>query len=131
MPGTFTVDLAATFQGAVLVSASPKLKFGSSDQQETNAQGIPKWTAEVAVTFTPNGVGVPAQSELITITITAPSSPFDGLHPGTPVTFDGFRVGFTPPELHNNRVRGGKPWYTAAGIRAAIPARSRNTESAG
>ena len=41
MPGTYAVDTAATFTATMLVSAMPKIRFGT-EVQETNAAGVPK-----------------------------------------------------------------------------------------
>ena len=121
MPGTYAVDYAATFTSAILVNCMPKLVFGTkTQQQETNAQGIPKWQLDVAVTYTPTTPGMPAQSELISVTITDGAHPAQGLNPGTPVAFDGLRVGLNPPEVRDGKLRGGKLWHTAMGVRSLV-----------
>lgn len=128
MPGTFAVDVAATFTSAVLISVGPKPKFGGAvNQQETSADGTPKWVAEVAVTFTPTVAGMRAQSELITITVTDRQQPALGLNPGTPVFPDGLRVGLNPPELRDEKLRGGKLWYTATGLRSLASSQSKQS----
>jgi hypothetical protein len=131
MPGTFAIDTAATFTTCMLVNAGPKPKFGAADQQETNAQGMPKWLLEVAVTFAPGAPGMPAISELIAVTVTGPHNPVEGVPAGTPITFDGLRAGLNAPEHgQNGRIRGGKLWYTATAIRPALASSGRRSESA-
>lgn len=122
MAGTFAVDTAATFMSAVLISSGPKIAFGQNTQEQ-NAAGVPKWVAEVAVTFSPTAPNMAPQSELIKVTVTAPQNPGDGLNPGTPVQLEGLRVGISAPENgQNGKIRGGKPWYSATGFRSASPA---------
>lgn len=130
MPGTFAVDVTATFTSAMLVSAMPKETFGANGQQETAKDGTPKWVVEAAVTFTPTIPGMKPLSELISVTITDRTMPGQGLNPGTPIVFDGFRVGLNPAELKNERLRGGKLWYSATGIRSLVPAQSTRRENA-
>ena len=130
MPGTFAIDTAATFTTCMLVNAGPKPKFGAADQQETNAQGTPKWLLEVAVTFAPGAPGMPAISELISVTVTAPHNPVEGVPAGTPITFDSLRAGLNVPEHgQNGRIKGGKLWYTAIGIRPVMASSGRRSES--
>jgi len=129
MPGTFVVDVAATFTSAMLVSSMPKEKFGAQGQQETNAGGVPKWTVEAAVTFTPTIPGMKPLSELISVTITDHAAPGQGLNPGTPIVFDGFRVGLNPPEVRDSKLRGGRLYYSAAGFRSLVAAQPTRRES--
>lgn len=130
MPGTYAVDTTATFDSMMLVNATPKLKFGSERVQETNAAGVPKWSIDLAVTYTPTVVGMAAQSELITVTITDHAHPAQGLNPGSPVVLEGMRVGLNAAELRNERLRGGKLWFTATGLRSLAPAANRRPETA-
>jgi hypothetical protein len=118
MPGTFAINAEETFVTAFLMSAGPKLKFGEQTQ-DANTAGVPKWGLEVAVTFAPQD-GMRPVSEVLNITITAPHDPAQGVAPGSPVQFDGFRVGVSPPEkTDRGGIRGGKLWYQASGVRAA------------
>lgn len=130
MPGTFAVDYTATFTSAMLVSAMPKEQFGANGRQETNSQGVPKWTVEVAATFTPTITGMKPLTELISVTITDHAQPALGLNPGTPIAFDGFRVGLNPAELRNEKLRGGRLYYSATGIRSLIAAQPNRREPA-
>jgi hypothetical protein len=129
MPGTFVVDATNTFSAALFMASNPKLKFGSkTGEQEMSAAGLPKWGVQAAVTFHALN-GMQPISEVITITVESPSDPCQGFPPGTPVFFDGFRVGISPPERNDKGgIRGGKAWYQAGSIRPAD--QRRNTAEA-
>ena len=122
MPGTFVIDTAATFAAPpLLMGCTPKVKYGSTEQ-DVSATGERKWEAQAAVTFQPAAPGMRPVSEVISVTITGPgTNPGEHIQPGTPVEFDGFRVGVSAPETRENgRVRGGKPWYQASGLRSSL-----------
>ena len=115
MAGTYVVDLRQTFSSAFLMSAGAKTKFGSNEQ-DISQSGERKWSVEAAVTFHSNGMK--ASSEVISVTITGPASdPAAAIPPGSPVEFEGFRIGFSAPERAGDRIRGGKPWFQASGVR--------------
>lgn len=133
MPGTLAIDAANTFAAALLMSAGPKPKFGSTTGEiSTNAAGVPQYQAEVAVTYLAEPGRKPV-SEVITVTITAPTDPTKDIVPGSPVLFDGLRAGVSAPEQRDNGkgIRGGKLWFSANGIRAAVPAGARNGRGEG
>jgi len=128
MPGTYVIDIRSTFIRCVLINGGAKEKYGQPGVQEVNAQGVPKWFAEAAVTFAPQG-GMGSVSELITITITSAANPFDTLATSE-VIFEGLRVGNSPPERNDKGgIKGGKLWFTATGIRPAL-ADARSKDSA-
>lgn len=128
MPGTFAVDIPATFSMIMLVNITPKPKFGGKEgEQETNSAGIPQWIVEAAATFSATTPGMRPVSEMVSITITDRQMPGQGLNPGTPVVFEGLRVGLNPPEVRDGKLRGGRLWYNATSLRplaASAPARS-------
>ena len=130
MPGTHAVDITATFTSMMLVNSMPKLKFGSESVQETNAAGVPKWSVDLAVTYTPTVAGMRAESELITVTIADHANPAQGMNPGSPVALEGMRVGLNPAEVKNERLRGGKLWFTATALRNLAPPASRRENAA-
>jgi hypothetical protein len=120
--GTFVVDQAATFSTAVLMSTAPKERFGSPGVQDVSAEGVPKWAAMVAVTFTPNGSMAPV-SDVLTVSVTQPANPADGMQLPAPVVFEGLRVGVNAPEKRDNgSIRGGRLWYAATGLRSSLMA---------
>lgn len=117
MPGTYTVDTSSTFTAALLMASAPKMKFGTTEQDIT-ANGERKWEVQAAVTFT-SEPGMRPVSEVITVTVAGGTDPAAQIPPGSPIAFERFRVGFSAPERgQNDRIRGGKPWYQAAGVRS-------------
>lgn len=119
MPGTLIVD-QASFSTAIVMATSPKTVFGAGNVQDKNAAGVLKWTANVAVTFAPDGTGIAPGSEVINVTIASNEDPGVSCPPGTTVAFDQLRAGTTPPEVREGgRVRGGRLWFSAAGIKPA------------
>jgi hypothetical protein len=117
MPGnsTYVIDAAQTFSTVILMGCVPRTKF-QSDEVDTTADGTPKWTAGLAVTYHAVN-GMPAQSDVINVTIAAAANPADGISPGSPVTLDGLRVGISPVEKRGDRIVGGKPWHSATAVR--------------
>src|SRR5580692_13172258 len=72
MPGTLTIDTAATFQAVLLMASGPKLKFGST-KQDISARGERKWDVQAAVTFHAEP-GMKPVSEVIAVTVTGPGT---------------------------------------------------------
>jgi hypothetical protein len=131
MPGTLTIDTAATFQAVLLMAGGPKLKFGSTEQ-DISARGERKWDVQAAVTYHAEP-GMKAVSEVIAVTVTGPGTdPCTSIPAGTAIAFDRLRVGFTPPENRENGrgIRGGRPWYQATDVRPAQQQRPAKTEAA-
>jgi hypothetical protein len=117
--GTYVIDQRATFATAILMGSAPKTKFGET-VQDVSANGERKWAVEAAITFHAQP-GMRPVSEVISVTVTGPpADPAQAIPPGSPIEFDGFRVGVSTPEKRDNgRVVGGKPWHSATGVRAA------------
>jgi hypothetical protein len=128
MPGTFVIDAGATFTSTLLLSSSPKREFGAAEGvQAKNGAGVPKWAVEVAVTFAPAFEGQQPVSEILSVTVPAAGDPAMGMTPGTPVTLEGFRAGLTAPEKRDDgRIRGGKLWYSATGLRSFSATRAKS-----
>ena len=133
--GTYVIDAAATFSAAILLGVEPRMKFGSQDEHEVNRDGVKKWSASVAVTFAPAN-GMPATSDILTITITQDANPGESVSPGTAVTLEGLRVGISAPEIRTRkdsdqaRVSGGKAYLSAAAIRPVVQGFQRKSEAA-
>jgi hypothetical protein len=117
MPGTVTVDLRSTFSAMILMSIAEKMKFGT-DVPEVSAAGERKYTAEIAVTYHPEN-GMKPVSEVISVTITGGDhGAILGIPPGSVVGVDRLRCGVSAPEkTESGRVRGGRLYWMAAGIR--------------
>jgi hypothetical protein len=132
MPGTFTIDTAATFTAAIFMSGAAKMRFGTAEQ-DVSATGERKWTAQLAVTYRQDRADIKAVSEVIEMTITGPADdPTAQIPPGTPVQIDGLRLGISAPEKRENGrgIMGGKPWFSATAIRPAAQQHQRKPEAA-
>lgn len=123
MPGTFQVQMDRTFSVLLLMGSGPKLRF-QSQEQDVSAAGEKKWSVQAAATWQPE-YGMRPVSEVIEVTMTGGANPAESIPVGSPVTFDAFRVGVSQAEARENGkgVRGGRPYYSAAGIRPAHAAR--------
>ena len=131
MPGTLTINTNATFQTVLLMASGPKLKFGSTEQ-DISARGERKWEVQAAVTYTAEP-GLKPVNEVIAVTVTGPGTdPGASIAPGSPIVFDRMRVGFSVPEARENGrgIRGGRPWYQAADVHQAHPARQAKADQA-
>jgi hypothetical protein len=119
MPGTIHVNTDATFATMILMGITEKTKFGT-DVPEVSASGEKKYTAEIAVQYRPE-YGMRPVSEVISATITGGDhNAILGIPPGSPVALDGLRCGVSAPEKREDgRVRGGRLYFMASGIRPA------------
>lgn len=128
MPGTFVLDARNTFSRVRLVGCEPKNRF-RSEEQDTNRDGVPKWTLEAVVSWQAvNGMPAP-KSEVIEVTVTAPRDPAEsaGVEPGQEIGFDAVWMGVQSPEVkENGGVKGGRPWYGASAIHPASPSANGN-----
>lgn len=124
---SYTIDTAASFTLAILMSAGPREEFQKPGVQEHAKDGTPKWSCTIGVSSPPVGA-FPAQSDMITVTVTQPNDPALDITPGMPVTLIDLRVGVSAPEKRDNgRIAGGKSFFQASGIRPAItPAAAPN-----
>jgi hypothetical protein len=128
---TPVIDQAASFQVCIFMAGGPKAEFGNPDRQATDANGIPKWEVACSVMEPPVMAGRRPNLEPLTVTITSDIDPTENLVQGQPVVFDTLRVGATAPEASQGddgraRVRGGKFYYSAQGVRAAAPVGSKS-----
>lgn len=128
MPGTLIVD-PATYASAIVMATAPKLVF-QSDQQDVTKNGERKWTAQVAVSYAPDPSGITSPAEVLSISVVG-EDPGIACPPGTSVTFDQLRAGLNPPEKRDNgTIRGGRWWFSAAGIRPATSWSSKKSDAA-
>ncbi|MEU0360517.1 hypothetical protein ACFY9H_33720 [Streptomyces bacillaris] len=133
MPAIFHVDQAATFSMVMFLSSSPKMQFGTQ-QQDTAKDGTPKWEVQVVASFTQFGR---TENEILKVGVlshTDPAKPLNGMP--QPVELVGFRVGVTPAEKRNDkngneRIVGGTAWYQADEIRAlsAVPSGRKSADA--
>lgn len=129
MAGTYSVNQQETFSAVLLLSSSPKRRFGSQEQA-TNAAGTPQWSVEAAVTFSPVD-GIVKGAEVVSVTIPSQHDPASGIAPGSAVNFEGLRLGVSGAEkTDSGRVRGGKPYFQATAVRAAHAAQRQPAKDA-
>lgn len=133
MPATFYVDQARSFQGVMFLSSAPKLKFGSQ-QQDTNADGQPRWEVQCVVSYEQFGR---RENEILKIGVVGPKDPGEALNfMPQPVELVNFRVGVMPVKTEKTRNRqgievdkttGGTAFYQADEIRslAAVPGQAK------
>ena len=129
---SYVVDVSQSFTAAFLMSSAPREEFGKPGVQDHSADGTPKWSCDIAVTAPPKGKR-PAQSDVVTVTVTQPSDPSNDITPGTPVVLEGLEVGASAPEKRDNgSIKGGRIFHTATGIRSAAPSfrSSKSSEAA-
>lgn len=114
MAGMITVDQQSTFATPPLVmSVGPRLKFGT-DVQDVTRDGEKKWSCQVAVTYFAD-YGMRAQAEVIEVGLIGE---VPTVQPGQPVQFDRLRCGVSAPEkTDQGRVRGGRLYWSADGVR--------------
>lgn len=118
MPGgTVVIDQQQTFAAPpIVMSIGPKLEFGT-DTQACTRDGEKRWVVQVACAYAAEP-GMKAQAEVIEVTING-EDPSLSIGPGSSVEFNLLRQGISSPERRGERIVGGKPWYSAQGVRAA------------
>ncbi|MFC8115897.1 hypothetical protein ACFUSA_38080 [Streptomyces sp. NPDC057299] len=135
MPAIFHVDQARTFSMVMFLSSSPKMQFGTQ-QQDTAKDGTPKWEVQVVASFTQFGR---TENEILKVGVLSHSNPGDALqNMPQPVELVGLRVGVTPAEKRtdrngNEKVVGGTAWYQADEIRStsAVPTSRKSASQEG
>jgi len=127
MPGTLTVDAKQTFATMLLMSAAPRMKFGTTEP-DISATGEKKFTAEVAVTYLAEP-GMRTVSEVISVVVTGGDD--ITIPRGSALEFDSLRCGVSQPEKRDNgRIAGGKLFWMGRGIRPAGAFRQGKGEAA-
>ena len=121
------VDQAA-FTRLMLVSIEPK-NDRETGVQYTNRDGSEKkWTVSVVASMPSRFDPARTDSEVLAVTVTT-AADLSGISEGELVTFDGLAVGVMPPEKgENDRIRGGKLFWYAAGVRSRQLARAAKSE---
>jgi hypothetical protein len=110
------VDQAA-FTRMMLVSVEPK-KDRETGVQYTNRDGTEKkWNVQVVVSMVSRFDATRTDSDVLAVTVTTAVDP--AIVEGDQVWFEGFSVGVMPPEkTENDRIRGGKLFWTASGVQS-------------
>lgn len=118
MPGTFKVNQAATFQAVAFNASSPKMAFGTQNQ-ETTKDGLPKWEVQVTAMF--QGFGGKVETEVLKVGVAAYKDPSEGLMPFTPVELVDFEVGVMDKVKRlpdgTEKVIGAQVWYRCSEVR--------------
>ena len=116
MPGMITIDSPKTFATVIAMNVGPKLAFGT-DTQDVSKTGERKWTIQAAVTYMAE-YGMPAVSEVISITVTRGEQP--NVQAGQVIELVDLRCGISAPEKRDNgRISGGRLWFSASDARLA------------
>ena len=112
------VDQAA-FTRLLLVEVAPKADRETGVQYTSKDGSERKWTVQVVASLPSRWENGRTDSEVLSVTVTCPDDPTAMVAEGDPVLFDGLTVGVMPPEAgEGGRIRGGKLFWQAAGIRA-------------
>jgi hypothetical protein len=92
--------------------------------QATNPDGTEKkWVVEAVMSMPSRFDANRSESEVIPVTVTSASDPADLVGEGEQVTFDNLTVGVMAPEQgKSGRIRGGKLFWQATGVRSRVPA---------
>jgi hypothetical protein len=107
----------------MLVQIEPKADR-ETGVQFTSKDGLErKWTVQVVASLPSRFDSARTDSEVLSVTVTSATDPRDYVSEGDPITFDGFTVGVMPPEKgEGDRIRGGKLFWQASGVRARAAA---------
>lgn len=115
----------ARFTGLMYMGCEPKLDRETGLQHTTKDGFAKKWTVTVAATKPTSYDPTRQESDVLAITVTSELDPGTDLVMGTPVTLDDFSVGVMAPEAGDNgKIRGGRLFWSASGVRAKVHAKS-------
>lgn len=118
------VDQAA-FTRLMLVEIAPKADRETGIQYTTKDGSEKKWTVQVVASVPSRWEAGRTDSDVLSVTVTCANDPTEYVTEGDMVLFDGLTVGVMPPEAGDNgRIRGGKLFWQATGVRARVPAKS-------
>lgn len=112
------VDQAA-FTRLMLITAEPKTDRETGAQSTTKDGSELKWSVQVVVSMPSRFDSTRTDSEVLTVTVTSAADPRDQVTEGDQVFFDGLTVGVMAPEAgEGGRIRGGKLFWSASGVRS-------------
>src|SRR5262249_40621518 len=93
------------------------VQFTSKDGTER------KWTAQVVASLPSRWDAGRTDSEVLSVTVTCADDPTGKVAEGDQVEFKDLTVGVMPPERgENDRIRGGRLFWQATGIRSRVQA---------
>jgi hypothetical protein len=124
------LNYAPVDQGAytrmMLVTIEPKTDRDTGVQYTSKDGSERKWTAQVVASLPSRWDAGRSDSDVLSVTVTCSDDPTGLVHEGDPVEFKDLTVSAMPPEMGDTgRIRGGKPFYQANGIRSKVPAAHR------
>lgn len=131
MPATFKVDQAATFKGLAFNTSSPKMTFGTQNQ-ETASDGTPKWEVQVTAMF--EGFQGKMETEILKVGVNSYKDPGEGMNPFTPIELVGFEVGVMDKtvrdrETGQSKIMGAQVWYRASEVRSLMATGGRGNKA--
>jgi hypothetical protein len=115
------VDQAA-FTRMMLISIEPRVDR-ETGAILTNRDGTErKWTVQVVASLPSRWDAGRSESEVLSVTVTCADDPNQHAAEGEPVVFKDLSVGVMPPEQNKDtgRIRGGKLFWAASGIRPKV-----------
>ena len=119
------VDQAA-FTRAMLIAIEPKADR-ETGVQYTSKDGLErKWNAQVVMSLPSKWDAGRTESEVVNVTLTMADDPRDQVAEGDPVLFDDLTVGVMAPtkDEDSGRIKGGRLFWQATGVRSRVPAKS-------
>lgn len=116
------VDQSA-FTRLMIVEVAPKADRETGVQYTTKDGLQRKWTVQVVASMASKWEAGRTDSEVLSITVTSADDPATLVAEGDLVAFDHLVVGVMSPEAGDNgRIRGGKLFWQASGVRSRMPA---------
>jgi hypothetical protein len=119
------VDQAA-FTKLMLVQVEPKTDRETGTQYTSKDGSERKWTVQVVASLPSRFDSNRTDSDLLNVSVTCADDPRDSVDEGDQVVFTDFTAGVMPPEqsAETGRIRGGKLFWTATGVRSRVAAKS-------
>lgn len=112
---TYKVDQAQTFNGVAFLSCEPRLKRGTTDVHDTNADGTRKWDLQIMASF--KGFGDKTEHTVLKVGCVSDTNPAEGLTQFTPVELVGFEVGFMARNDKDGNAQG-TIWHRCSAVRS-------------
>jgi hypothetical protein len=117
------VDQAA-FTKLMLVQIEPKADRDTGVQFTSRDGTERKWVAQVVASLPSRFDANRTESDLLNVTVTCADDPRDSVSEGDAVQFKDLTAGVMNPEqdAETGRIRGGKLFWTASGLRTRVAA---------
>jgi hypothetical protein len=114
------VDQAA-FIKFMVVSVEPKTDRDTGVQFTSKDGAEKKWTVQVVAQLPSRWDSGRTESEVLAVTVTCAEDPTVQVEEGDKVSFDNLTVGVMAPERgEGDRIRGGKLFFGATGVRSKV-----------